>query len=118
LSLLILFILAFVVACERSAPESILRPGEHVAHLQIAADSIDCVSAQLTQRCLEARELVGGDVWDAWQPFFATIDGFVHEPGFIYDVQVARRQVENPPVDASSYVYRLLSVLRKAEATP
>lgn len=89
------------------------RPLETVIHLQVGADSIACVGAHGPQQCLQVRELVGGDAWGAWQPFFDGIEGFVHEPGFICDLSVARREISNPPADASSYAYRLLTVLSK-----
>lgn len=97
-----------VISCGQPAG-----PREHELRLQIGPDSISCVGAHGPQKCLEVRELVGGDAWGAWTPFFESIDGFEYEPGFVYDLRVARRSIRNPPADGSSYAYRLLAIVSK-----
>jgi Domain of unknown function (DUF4377) len=104
---------AFVVSMMLSVACDATEPREQAVHLQVGADSIACVGAHGPQLCLQVRELVGGDAWGAWQPFFDAIEGFVYERGFIYDLAVARREIRNPPADGSSYAYRLLTILSK-----
>jgi hypothetical protein len=62
---------------------------------------------------LQVRELVGGDAWGSWRPLFSSIEGFTHEPGFVYDLIAARRRVANPAADGSAYAYRLLRIVSK-----
>ena len=104
---------ATVGACDAAGPR------EELAHLQIAADSVPCnASPWGRNKCLQARELVGGDAWTAWGIFYFSIDGFEHEPGFVYDLRVARREVRNPPADGSSIAYRLVELISTVPATP
>lgn len=85
-------------------------PREYEARLQVAADSVDCFGMH-PRKCLYVRELVGGDAWTSWGAFYAPIDGFAHEPGFVYDLIVGRREIRNPPADGSSVSYRLISIV-------
>lgn len=66
---------------------------------------------------MSVRELVGGDAWGNWQPFYDSIDGFVHEPGFMYDLLVAKRTIRNPPADGSSIAYRLIRILSRTPSS-
>jgi hypothetical protein len=91
---------------------------EYEQRMQVAADSVDCVGAHGPRRCLSVRELAGGDAWGGWQPFFDWIDGFVHEPGFMYDLLVAKRTIRNPPADGSSVEFRLIRILSKTPPAP
>lgn len=59
--------------------------------------------------CLETRRNPEAD----WELFYADIDGFDYEAGFIYALKVRETAVENPPADASSLKYTLLEVLSK-----
>ena len=43
-----------------------------------------------------------------WSNFFGGIDGFEFEGGFIYNLEVRTRTIENPPADGSSLAYELV----------
>lgn len=50
-----------------------------------------------------------------WSNFENTIAGFEFEPGYVYDVEVEKKQVENPPMDGSDVAYTLKNVLSKTK---
>lgn len=50
---------------------------------------------------------------DQFQFFYGGITGFEFEPGFIYELEVLKRNVENPPADAPSIEYILLNEVSK-----
>jgi len=104
---------AVVVAPGLASCRGVTAPTEQQVRLQVAADSVACVGAHGPQRCLSIRQLVGGDAWGGWQPFFGSIEGFTHEPGFVYDLLAARRVLRDPPADGSAYTYRLIELLSK-----
>jgi hypothetical protein len=84
---------------------------EEVLLLEIAAHTVECVGVE-PRRCL----LVRRDGQGAWTMFYDAIEGFTHEEGYRYRVEVARRRVPDPPADGSSYAYRLLRVLTREPA--
>lgn len=50
---------------------------------------------------------------EQWQYMYSRIEGFNYEPGYEYQLTVVRAERENPPQDASKYVYKLVKVLSK-----
>lgn len=79
--------------------------------LYVAAQTAPCTGVG-PQTCLLVRE----DPREAWGLFYSGIEGFTHEAGFAYTLEVLRTPVPNPPADGSSLDYRLLRVLeRRAE---
>ena len=86
----------------------LFEPRETVLTLDVASARVPCQGA-FPQECFIIRQLPDTN----WTGFYDSIDGFDYEPGFEYTIRVARRAVRNPPADASSFVYRLLSILRK-----
>lgn len=50
-----------------------------------------------------------------WTGFENNIAGFEFEPGYVYDLLVEKKQIENPPMDGSSVAYTLKSVLSKTK---
>ncbi|MCG9972666.1 DUF4377 domain-containing protein [Christiangramia crocea] len=58
-------------------------------------------------------EAIGGEKWTY---MYDEILGFEYEPGYIYDLKVRKETVENPPQDASSARYILISVRSKQKA--
>ncbi len=45
---------------------------------------------------------------DIWTNFSTNIEGFIYEPGNIYNLLVKVRTIDNPPADASSLKYTLI----------
>ncbi len=50
---------------------------------------------------------------DQFQIFYGGIAGFDFEPGFVYELEVLKRNVENPPADAPSIEYVLVNEISK-----
>lgn len=46
-------------------------------------------------------------------PLYGNIKGFTFEPGIRQRIRVARYRLNNPPMDGSSYEYRLLRVISR-----
>lgn len=111
-----------------------LRTAVRVASLVFAAWSSACASARAAQREVlvmdiaprlvscqgEAKQLcmrvrLGRDT--SWTLFYDRIDGFTHETGYRYRLEVERQVVERPPADASRFRYRLVRVVSKVADT-
>ena len=69
----------------------------------------DCVGVA-PMKCL----VVNGEL------FYDEIKGFDYEPGFVYRLEVVRYDawpdLEEPPLDASRYGYRLIRIISKTRA--
>jgi len=74
---------------------------------------VDCVGVG-PQKCLlvQNNETLSDT---AWQNFYARIDGFEPEPGYLYKISVNEEKLDaaNVPADASSIRYTLVKVLEK-----
>ena len=79
--------------------------------LEVGPETVACVG-EMVQRCLQVR--AGPE--EEWKNFYDPIEGFEHEEGFLYRIEVERTRVPEPLADASSYTYRLLRVLSKEPA--
>lgn len=86
---------------------------EEVIVLEVAPDSVPC-QGEMADMCLQVR--TPGE--EEWRVFFDPIEGFRHEPGVRYTLEVGRREVLDPPADASSFVYRLIEVLEREAVAP
>ena len=102
-------LLVFTLALSGCA--SSVSPDEEVIVLEVAADTVECIG-EATQRCLQVR-YPGSE---RWTRFYDSIEGFTHEEGVRYRLEVLRRRVTDPPADASSFRYRLLRVLDRVPA--
>lgn len=71
---------------------------------------MDCVGIG-PQKCMMVKEYAESD----WTYFYDKIKGFDFESGYNYKLQVTVTEVENPPADASSLNYELVSVISKAQ---
>jgi len=79
---------------------------EEVILLEVAPDRVPCVG-EMRDMCLQVRS--PGE--DEWRLFYDPIQGFQHEEGVQYTLEVGRRRVLNPPADGSAYVYRLIRII-------
>ncbi len=69
-----------------------------------------------TQECLLVQEgdrLGSGD----WNFFYSEIEGFEFDPGFVYNLEVNKTTIDNPPADGSSLKYELIRVISKVAVT-
>jgi len=73
----------------------------------------DCVGVG-PQKCLLVKERMEDD----WQLFYDGIEGFIWEPGYVYELDVSVRHVPNPPADGSSLSYHLVRLITKTEVAP
>lgn len=55
-------------------------------------------------------EEIGGEQWSY---FYSPIEGFDYEPGYVYELRLRKKYVENPPADGTSIRYILLNVISK-----
>ncbi len=62
--------------------------------------------------CLLAKEEGQAD----WEFFYEVIEGFDYEWGYIYEIQVQKSMVKNPPADGSSLAYKWIKTISKKEA--
>lgn len=92
---------AALAACSSSSDEMVLL-------LEVDARTETCVGVD-ERECLLVREQ--GE--EEWELFYETIEGFTHEAGFRYLLEVARTTRSSAPADASIYEYRLLEVLSR-----
>ncbi|TAI46818.1 DUF4377 domain-containing protein [Flagellimonas allohymeniacidonis] len=87
--------------------------GVETANLRVNYYTLPCTGSFPTD-CLQVQEgnEIGGS---SWFNFFGTIEGFEFEPGFVYDLQIEKTRIENPPADGSSYSLRLVRLVSKSE---
>lgn len=83
-------------------------PEQDVLVLEVAPHRVDCMG-EAPQKCLRVRR----ENTQEWTNFFDPIEGFVHEDGVRYVLEVERQSVPNPPADGSSFRYRLIRVLER-----
>lgn len=69
---------------------------------------VDCVGVT-PQKCMLVKE----NPEDEYTLFYDQIEGFEYEEGFEYKLVIKEEQVENPPADASSIKWTLVSVESK-----
>ena len=101
----LLLVAGFAAGCD------ILGPDGGQATYLVAPNRVACQGA-FPQECLLVKERAQ----DEWQYFYDEIAGFDYQPGYSYVIQVAWREVEDPPTDGSSRAYRLLRVITKEPA--
>jgi hypothetical protein len=104
--LLLALIVPNLAGCGILEPDS-----TRVLTLHVGPQTAECVGLEV-QQCLRVRESPN----DQWDFFFASIQGFTFEPGYLYVLQVRRRSIRNPPADGSSYEYHLLRIVSKEPA--
>ncbi len=81
----------------------------------INSSKVDCVGVG-PRKCLQVYK--GDNLEDCkWQSFFAKIEGFDFEKGYIYKLKVKEEELkkESLPADASSIKYSLVEMLEKIE---
>lgn len=96
---------AGVIGCASSPADA----EEEILVLEIAADRVQCVG-EAVGMCIQVRSPGESD----WRIFHSPIEGFEHEDGVQYRVEVARREIRDPPADGSSFAYRLVRVISRS----
>ena len=59
------------------------------------------------QECLQIRPQGTSD----WTLFYDTIEGFQYLEGYTYTIKVQAKSIVNPPADASSIAYKLITII-------
>jgi hypothetical protein len=98
-------ILFLVIGCDSDSEDSEI-VNLRINHYQHPATGFVPMLAFLFQE----DKSIGGD---DWLPFYYTIQNFEYELGYVYDIRVMKRRIENPPIDAPGEEYTLLSVISK-----
>ena len=97
-----------IVACNPTPePEGPGSTGNTIT-LYVDSEQVDCVGVA-PQKCLRVKTDPDGE----WQLFYAPIEGFEYEEGFVYELKVNSFDVPNPPADGSSIRYELVEVVSK-----
>jgi hypothetical protein len=78
--------------------------------LKVNTNEVDCSGAHGKQKCLQVKEL-GKDNY--WQNLFEDIEGFDFKSGYVYNLQVEKIILKNPPQDVGDTFYKLLKVNKK-----
>lgn len=76
----------------------------------VAPYKVDCMGVA-PQQCL----LIKHSLDAPWQLFYNTIEGFEHSSGTTYILKVKEQTLINPPADASSMTYQLVSIQDESE---
>lgn len=66
----------------------------------------------ITQECMliQEGEILGTKDWNF---FYSGIEGFEYEAGFVYNLEIIKTTIENPPADGSSIKYELIRIISK-----
>ena len=76
--------------------------------IYVGPELVDCVGVA-PQKCLLVKE----NPADEYTLFYDQIEGFVYEEGFEYELLILEEKVEDPPADASSIKWTLVSEVSK-----
>lgn len=76
--------------------------------LFVGPELIDCQGI-VAQKCMLVRQ----ELNTGWRIFYDSIQGFIYESGYDYELLVRKEAIENPPADASSERYVLEAVVNK-----
>lgn len=64
------------------------------------------VSAQM---CYLMKNSLNG----VWQYYHNEIEGFKYEEGYDYEILVNKKEIDNPPADGPSFIYKLVNIVKK-----
>ncbi len=96
---------------EEAAPDTAETelPGEgEIKTVYVGPEEVECVGVG-PQTCLQVKLSPDAN----YTLFYDQIDGFVHEPGYEYELLVLIEPVENPPADASTLKYTLVEEVNR-----
>ncbi len=126
LVVLVLAVAGLMAACVMPAPAPVPAPdqsqdvqpappvenGSETMTLYVGPNREPCVGVA-PQVCYQVKETPDGE----YTLFYGEIQGFEYEPGYNYELTVAKTTVPNPPADASAFQYSLVEVVNKTPAT-
>lgn len=103
-------LLGSLAGCQVSGDNPRNSDGIHKT-LYVKESLVDCVGGA-PMKCMQVRD----DSNQEWTYFYSNIQGFNYEPGYRYKLKVKVEDVENPPADASSKRYILISIDEKTKS--
>lgn len=86
------------------------------ANYWVNSAKVDCDAGAGKAQCLKVTKADDYENAD-WELFYAPIEGFTFEPGYLQKIKVSETQldVKHVPTDASSIKYTLIEVLEKKQ---
>lgn len=78
----------------------------------VASETVDCTGVG-PQKCLLIKKAASDD----WQYFYSNIEGFNHQNGYEYVLEVKEDILPNVPADASAIKYTLIKEVSKTAKT-
>ncbi|MEV0248273.1 DUF4377 domain-containing protein [Nocardia sp. NPDC050712] len=83
-------------------------PAAERFEIEVADQEVPCTGVA-PMRCLQVRK----DSQAPWELHYFGIEGFDYQPGFTYRLLVEQRPWVNPPADAPSSTWHLVTVIAK-----
>lgn len=99
----IILVALFIFSC---GEESLEITNLRINHYKQSAVGLAPVLVLLTQE----GDKIGTD---EWQYHYSGISGFDYEWGYVYDLKIKKRTIDNPPADASSIEFILEEIISK-----
>lgn len=84
--------------------------GNDTEKITIASETRECAGVG-RQQCL----LVKTDGQNDWEYLYNSIEGFNYQPGYEYEIEIKKEQVENPAADQSSIRYIFVKEVSKTQ---
>ena len=80
--------------------------------LRVKENKISCSGYMGQTECylIQQGSKIGSEEWDY---FYEQIQGFIYEPGYVYELLVAKESVKDPMIDAPVVKYSLLKEISK-----
>ncbi len=79
-----------------------------VKTIYVGPELVECEGVG-PQTCMQIKDDPQGE----YRLFYDQIEGFEYEEGYTYVLEISEEEVENPPADASSIRWTLVSVIEK-----
>ena len=99
----VLMICFFMVSCNKDDDPSLTLNVNHFKQTAIGAENTLVFLVQENDK-------IGAENWDY---YYGDIEGFDYELGYIYSLNVTKKNTPNPPSDGTSFSYKLQSVISK-----
>lgn len=89
-------------------------PEERVRTYEVAEARVDCNGVGGPSLCLSVRTPPD----TVWRILYGVVEGFDHEVGYRYVLELAERHISNPPADGPSIGYRMIRVISRTAVAP
>jgi hypothetical protein len=104
------FAVSVMLACSSGLQTVQYTIASQTVQYTIASQTANCMGAA-PQKCLLVKKADAAQ----WQYFYSPIEGFTHQDGYEYVLEIREEKQENPPADASSIKYILVKVVSKTK---